>query len=407
MSSMMASVSKSAIGRCCQWNWSAFLCRLTQCLERIMKTTIGIIGAGLGGLALARILHQHGIGALVYEAEVAPSTRAQGFLLDIHEETGQAALKAAGLFDSFLALVRPGEDAKRVVDKKGTLLLDQLGNPDSKRPEVDRGQLRAMLIDSISSAQIKWGHKVTAVTAVNGRRHQITFGDGSAATVDLLIGADGAWSKVRPLLSSYKPLYSGICFIEIALGSNDLFPQASANLIGHGTLMAVAPGKGIMAHRYSDGRVAGYVALKKPEDWVRSVDFTERRKGLAFIAEQFEGWAPELLNLIKTSRADPVVRPIHALPADHTWPRRAGATLLGDAAHLMSPFAGEGANLAMLDAAELAQEIVAHPNDIETALGGYERALFSRSREVARDSAENLDRFFGEGAPQSVVGMFH
>ncbi|MFF4472294.1 FAD-dependent oxidoreductase [Streptomyces sp. NPDC001599] len=371
-----------------------------------MQKTIAIVGAGLGGLTLARVLQTHGIAATVYEAEASARTRTQGGLLDIHEETGQVAVRAAGLHDEFLKLVRPGEDAKRVVDRHGTILFDEPADPGSARPEVDRGELRRLLIDSLAPGTIRWGHKLASIRHRPQGGHELTFVDGSAASADLAVGADGAWSKVRSLLTPAKPLYSGTCFIEIALGAGGAQDcRASVAAIGSGTLMAVAPGKGIIAHRCADGRVRGYAALNKPEEWVRSIDFGDPSTGLRRLADEFDGWSPLLTAFVTESDAELWLRPIYALPVGLTWDRSPGVTLVGDAAHLMSPFAGEGANLAMFDGADLANKLAEQP-DIEGALAAYEEQLFPRSSDSAGRSAQNLKVFFGEEAPQSVVTLF-
>ena len=371
-----------------------------------MNTPVTIIGAGLGGLTLARVLHVHGIAATIYEAEASANARTQGGLLDIHDYNGQLALKAAGLFEEFLEIIQAGAEGQRVLDKDGNILLNEPNKGNGGRPEVHRGDLRRILLESLPAAAVRWGCKLTTVSPLGGGRHELTFTDGSTATTDLLVGADGAWSKVRPLLSEAKPVYAGTSFIETSLSDDGGRYKASAEEVGGITLMAVAPGKGILAHREANGALHAYVALNKPEDWIARIDFSEPAAALARIAAEFDGWAPELMELITQSDSNPVPRPIHALPVEHRWERMDGVTLLGDAAHLMSPFAGEGANLAMYDGAELAKAIAANRGDVEAALRAYEKDLFPRSASAAAEADRNLKLFFGEDSPQSVVDLF-
>ncbi|MBP3955676.1 FAD-dependent monooxygenase [Gemmata sp. G18] len=364
---------------------------------------VTIIGGGLGGLVLARVLHVHGIPATVYEAEPTANARSQGGMLDIHENDGQEALKAAGLFEEFLAIIHPGGQATRVLDKDGTVLFDQPDDGTGGRPEVPRGELRRILLESLPPGTVRWGHKVASVSPLGAGRHTVTFTDGSATTTDLLVGADGAWSKVRPLLSEAKPTYTGTTFVETYLLDSDARHRASAVAVGGGSMMAPVEGKGIFAHREPNGVLHAYVILCKPREWVDGIDFSDRASALACVAREFEGWGPELMALITGSDTHPVPRAIYALPDDHRWDRVPGVTLVGDAAHLMPPN-GEGANLAMFDGAELGKVIAANPGDINAALVGYEQELFPRSTAVA--AAGGLEDLFGQGAPHRLVEFF-
>ena len=263
-----------------------------------METSVTIIGGGLGGLVLARVLHVHGIAATVYEAEASANSRGQGGMLDIHEPDGQLALKMAGLYEEFRQIVYPGGEALRILGRNGQVLLAQPDDGTGGRPEVPRGELRRILIKSLPAGTIQWGHKVASVSSLGGGRHEVTFANGASVITTLLVGADGAWSKVRPLLSGAKPEYVGTTFIETYLFDSDARHPASAEAVGSGSMFSVGPGKGILAHREPNGVLHTYVALNKPKEWVEGIDFSDPAAALARIAGEFEGWAPELRALI-------------------------------------------------------------------------------------------------------------
>lgn len=368
-----------------------------------MTTHVTIIGAGLGGLTLARVLHVHGIPATVYEAETSPLARAQGGMLDIHEENGQLALRAAGLMDEFRAQILEGREATRILAPDGTVLFDD--DSERGRPEVLRGALRQILLDSLPAGTVQWGHKVSGVRALGEGRHEVAFADGTTVTTGLLVGADGAWSRVRPLLSGVVPAYTGTSFVETYLFDADTRHPATAKAVGGGSLAALAPGKGIQAHRENGGTLHTYVALARPQEWFTAIDFTDSAEAAARIAAEFAGWAPELTALITDGETAPVLRILNALPADHRWDRVPGVTLVGDAAHLAAPN-GEGANLAMHDGSELGEAIAAHPDDIETALREYEQAMFPRSAEAAREGDDLYELLYGDSTPQGLIEMF-
>jgi 2-polyprenyl-6-methoxyphenol hydroxylase-like FAD-dependent oxidoreductase len=373
--------------------------------ENMMTAPVTIVGAGLGGLTLARVLHVHGIPATIYEAEPSAAARTQGGQLDIHEHNGQLALEAAGLTDEFRAIIHEGGAATRMLDQHGAVLFEEPDDGTGGRPEVLRGDLRRILLDSLPDGVIQWGRKVTGVQPLGDGRHELTFAGGSTVTTSVLVGADGAWSKVRPLLSAAEPEYVGTAFVETYLYDADERHFATAEAVGDGAMYALAPGKGIVAHREAGDILHTYAELNRPAEWIASIDFADAAAATARVAAEFDGWAPELTALITDGETAPILRAIYTLPDGHRWDRVPGVTLLGDAAHLMPP-AGEGANLAMFDGAELGQAIAAHPGDVEAALLAYEGTLFPRSESEYADAYEILDLCLGDRAPFSLIDFF-
>ena len=373
----------------------------------MQQPSITIIGAGLSGLVLARILQIYGIPSTVYELDAAADARKQGGSLDMHEESGQFALRTAGLYEEFRRLTHPQGEAMRVLDKSGTVFINYAPEEgEGGRPEIDRTVLRDLLIASLDPGTIVWGHKVTVLKSLGDGRHELTFATGKSTKVDLLVGADGTWSKVRPLLSDANPEYCGISYLEMHLSDVEERYPDSAALVGPGVFFALGDNKALMAHGGKDIHLGA--SLRVPQEWtVKSgVDWSDAPAVRDILLKEFADWSVELKDLIRNCDDTIIPRLIYALPIGHSWAHCKGVPLLGDAAHVMSPYAGEGANLAMLDATELALAIAEHGDDIETALTRYETAMFPRSKAAAQQSAQGLEMCFAADAPTGLVHFF-
>jgi 2-polyprenyl-6-methoxyphenol hydroxylase-like FAD-dependent oxidoreductase len=361
---------------------------------------IAIAGGGLGGLTLARVLHRHGIEAVVYEREVSRSARSQGGSLDLHPESGQRALTEAGLDGRFRSAARPEGEELRIVDPAGQTLLHHQPQPGAipGRPEIDRSALRDLLLDSLPGDAVAWRHRLVAATPRPDGGFGLTFEGGYRTECDILIGADGARSVVQSLLTDVKLSYVA-AFAELTITDVDRRHPELADLVGPGNLWCVGVSQLLAAQRNGDGSLR--VAISLPADG-RPIDAYRSKRALL---DMFSDWDPSLTALIEAGDHPPIPRRIETMPIGTRWTHRPDVTLIGDAAHLMPPV-GEGANQAMLDAAELAAELAARPADPDAAIQTYEQAMFTRTRPIAEMSARVQAMMLSPTAADDLIHFF-
>ncbi|KAI9717797.1 MAG: hypothetical protein M1812_004526 [Candelaria pacifica] len=360
---------------------------------------IAIIGAGPSGLTLARLLLQKGIHATIFEREDGPNARSQGGTLDLHPPSGQQAIKEAGLYDEFCRVSRPeGEDVV-MMDKTGYRHLDETGG-EGNRPEIDRFVLRQILLDSLPEGMVQWDSQLRRV-----EKGTLYFEHRTLTGFDLIVGADGTWSKVRPVLSDIKPHYIGVAGIYICISNCDERFPALSKLVGRGSLFAMSDKKSIVAQRNGDLSIKGPVWQVKPESWLKDsgLESCSDEEVRAMMLRDFDDWCPELKDLIRYADPDFNRHNLYSLPIGMSWESTPGVTAIGDAAHVIAPFAGEGVNLAMHDALDLAHAIVDGKDDFTAAIRGFELVMFERAKEAAETVAVNQELIYADDAPVSFV----
>ena len=356
---------------------------------------IAIVGAGPGGLMLARLLQCRGVAVTLFERDAHAGERPQGGSLDLHPNTGQRAMRLAGLEQAFLAVARPEDQGERLYDQDGQLLFDRDGAGDD-RPEVDRTALRQLLLDALVPGTVRWGNRIQSIEPVGLGYRVVT--NSISEEFDIIVGADGAWSRVRALLSDVPLAYEGATMVELGFSTAE-HPHVDA-LVGGGKMIAVGDNRVLIAQRNGLGHIRGYAGLRLPEAVARqwfdvSVD-TLRARTL----DAFAGWAPSLTHMLDVGEVLGV-RPLYALPIGYRWPTRPGVTLLGDAAHMMSPFSGEGVNLALADAADLADALAGSTG--WDAVEAYEKTIAARAAIAAAGAAEGLATTFSDAGVAAVL----
>ncbi|KAK0706338.1 hypothetical protein B0T26DRAFT_655435 [Lasiosphaeria miniovina] len=388
---------------------------------------IAIIGAGPAGCMLARLLHLAGIPVTVFEGEASPNYRSQGGTLDLHTHTGIAALKQAGLFDKFLEKARYDGDFLQITDKNLKESSDPEKDPSTRRrlaeqrPEIDRADLRRILTESLPDGTIKWGYHLKQLNlGSDSRSNALVFEKNSEIETErgfnLVIGADGAWSKVRGALSDQRPEYAGVGMIEMSIPEPATRAPELYATVNRGNLFGQGEGKRLVVQQMGDGTLTVHIGFATADEhWTDSCgyDATDLAQTQAALLRQPDGlfadWHSMFHQAVLRAETKCIPRTLHKLPVGFRWGHRRGVTLVGDAAHLMTPFAGEGVNVALEDALRLARGIIGAveggaDDGLDRGVVAFEEEMWARAEKVARltDQLTNI-WMFSKGDPRSFI----
>ena len=376
----------------------------------IENKKVAIVGGGPGGLTLARILQQRGGNVTVYERDAGPDVRVQGGTLDLHEESGLSALREAGLMEAFRAAYRPGADRLTLTDPVARIVLEENVDveAESSRPEIDRGPLRSLLLDSLQPGTVVWDRQFVSLTR-QGQAIQLNFQNGSSVLADIVVAADGANSRIRPYITPIRPFYSGVTIIEGMVKDSGIATPGVHKLLKGGKIFAIGEGKTLIVSSKGDGGLAFYTGCKTNENWATDsgIDPFSRAQLLAWFKTEFSGWATVWDALFEQVTLPVAVRPQYCMPLDQTWEALPNLTMLGDAAHLMPPYAGEGVNMAMLDGLELGLCLTS-PDFTEStlAIAAYERGMRTRASDAARITLEQTESLHSAQGLANLTAMF-
>jgi 2-polyprenyl-6-methoxyphenol hydroxylase-like FAD-dependent oxidoreductase len=325
-----------------------------------MTPPIAILGAGPSGLALGRLLEIANIAFVIFERDESAIVAAarQGGTLDIHADSGQVALQEAGLLDQFKSIARYDATVK-IADAKGKVYVSVEENDnDLAKPEIDRKDLRALLLSSIPEEKVRWGFRVQRVQRETDGSMSVHFADGQIESgFQLVVGADGAWSKARSLVSrphmyfrdllltdngeqvtSAKPQYSGIHYLTTAIQPENPVYSSAVSLAGKGLYMALGDEKQILVVKLGGGSYQIAVGLCVPESWSSEnaallKDPSALRQSL--LRDGFADWPQVHTDIIQHSDGDFRAWPTYSMPTKSlSWQTVPGVTLVGDAAHL-------------------------------------------------------------------------
>ncbi|CCC13581.1 hypothetical protein SMACR_07205 [Sordaria macrospora] len=368
---------------------------------------IAIVGGGPSGLALAALLEKKGgFDYVVYESS-AEHVPPRGGCLDLHPGSGQRAMREAGVFDEFKKYARYGDATiHRLFDHKGNSLFDFGEGRDA--PEIDRWAIRKVLLSGIPKGKIHWRKPVQKAERDESGQIVLTFTDGSTASgFKLVVGADGTFSKIRHLVTDAKPVYSGFFYITTKIQPENPFYPKMKELCRMGSMIVMGNGVHMFNSRQGDGHYRVDVGIPGPENFATSgivdvADWEALKKYL--LQDDFFGpYSKEMQDIITNS--DGPFRPwiMYYFPTDRlNWQPVSGVTLIGDAAHVTTPFVGDGVNCAMRDSCILAGKLK-ELGVTDKAVAAYEKEMFPFAIDVITRSLQSQVMFFEKESPKTFI----
>lgn len=376
---------------------------------------IAIIGGGPGGLTLARLLQLKGANVSVYERDLNKDARVQGSPLDLHDDSGLAAISKAGLLEEFKKNFLPGADRKRIVNERAEIFFsDHESKPEENfghehfRPEIDRGALRKILLESLKPTTVVWDSHFISMEAQR-EGWLLHFKNGASVYADIVIAADGANSKIRPYITDIKPFYTGIIMLEgNVYNAAKATPTVNA-LLGGGKIMAFGNEKNLLMGQKGNGEIGFYASFKADEDWMTNngLDYNDHVQMLAWFKTAYPQWSSIWYELFENTAVPFIPRPVYCMPLDQSWKALSNVTMLGDAAHVMPPFAGEGVNMAMLDALELSECLTSDTYaSLQDAITSYEAPMRERAATAAKESLDNGELMHAEDSLKTMLDFF-